>query len=257
MAENNGQPDAGTKPAEGDAGAGTGTPSQKPWWEARGFKSETEAIESYDESRKSMTELQERSSNMEKMVRGLMASQPSAPNVGKPDGEAGYKRYFEGVNLAEAYNDPERYAATILSVADRLSRSVAIQIAEEREALVETRKAFYESNPDLKPFREIVAMVSTDIARENPNMRLADAMTEVATRSRKKIAEIRTGNGAPTLPTNQTGKELPHVGSGGTASDGGPKPASEPKPEMDDIQAAIQDRVKAQQMRAGIRQNKA
>jgi hypothetical protein len=73
---------------------------------------------------------------------------------------------------------------------------------------------FYTSNPDLKPFKKVVANVFEELASENPDKSYKDLLVNVEAETRKRLdlhkkATANNDNKPPRLPRAKGGKRGP------------------------------------------------
>lgn len=250
-------------PAEG-AGEQGGAPETqvKPWWEARGFKSEGEALTSLDATRTELTETQQRLAEMDRTLKAVVTRLPETPAPETtPKPEAGYKRYYEGLDVEGAYasGDPHKNLEVFLAAVDRLQQERTVTLIERQENLREIRRAFFEENKDIAPYQDLVKMISQEVGTQFPQMTLGDAMKEVAKRVRSKVAAIKSGKEDAPAPgatgdAPQPKATLPHVGAGGSGD--APPAAGAPKvetPATDDVASEITRRINERGRKTALR----
>lgn len=238
----------GAAPAEAQA---------KPWWEARGFKTEAEALAAMDESRSSLTKLQEEHAATRRTLEVVM-SRPAETAAPKAPETPGYRKYFEGLDVEGAFNsgDVPKFVETLMSAVDRQIAERNQTFYRQQEELREIRKAFYDDNKDLAKHEDLVKYFTQQVVAENPNLVLSDAMKEIAKRTRAKVVAIKAGDsvvlppGAPSQPKTP----LPHTGAGSAGEAPPATPTPEPKaPAHDDVTAEINRRVKLREQRSVLR----
>ncbi len=88
------------------------------------------------------------------------------------------------------------------------------------EELAKTRKEFYEENPDLEPFKKVVATVFEEVAAESPDKNAKELLEEVGKEARKRlelhkdVTSTKSEKKPPKLPekkTSRTSKDKPDV----------------------------------------------
>lgn len=246
-------------PGQGEAPAET-QDKPKTWWEARGFKSEEEALAAWEDSQKRATEQAQRLAAAERTIQAIVTAQPrteGAPSSAPK--EPGYRRYFQGNALEEAYasGDASRFAETLMSGIERAIQEGAVRVISHQEELRAIRDAFYEENKDLKPYPELVKLFSSEVGAENPNMTVKDAMAEVAKRVRAKVAAIKRGDappagegaGAPPKPK----EALPHSGPGGDGAPAGAPPAPKKEDALSEAEAEVKRRLALKEKKTILR----
>jgi hypothetical protein len=252
-----GEGEGGQKPPASSAQGGAPAPQEKPWWEARGFKSEAEAVESMDNSQRTLTKISEENRTLERSLNVMMATRDAGAGAGNGNNNApGYRRYYEGLDVDEAFsNSPQKLTEVYLTATDRLVKDRVHQILAQDQEVRETREAFYKSNPELSDHKDLVKFYASELGRENPSMTVSEAMVEVAKRVRKRVSDIKGGNaqGNPGGGGKPPKEPLPHTGAGGEGGGEGrkedpPKTEGESNPVLD----AIKDRLDAREKKTGL-----
>lgn len=244
--------DDNPNPSESTEQGGAPEAQAKPWYEARGFKSEAEALASFDNGRTELTSTQQRLAEMDRTLKAVVTRLPETPAPdAAPKPEAGYKRFYEGLPVEEAYasGDPHKNLEVYLAAVDRLQRERTVQIIDQQNSLREIRQKFFDDNKDLTPYQDLIKLVSGEVGTEFPQMTLGEAMKEVAKRVRAKVVAIKSGKDEPLAPgatgdVTQPKAALPHTGAGGSgdAPPAGGAPEKE-KPPSDDVAAEINRRT--------------
>lgn len=236
-------------PAEPGQGGAPAETQDKPktWWEARGFKSEEEALAAWESNQKELTEKNQRLASAERTIQAIVSAPPKAPQAPAEPSAPGYRRYFEGNALEEAYasGDASRFAETLMAGVERAIRNGAVEVYSHQEELRAIRDGFYAENKDLKPYPELVKLYSQEVGSENPNMTVKDAMGEVAKRVRARVAAIKRGEDTPAGETPGAPKPkdaLPHSGPGGDGAPAGAPPAK-PAEVVEDVAAEVKRRM--------------
>jgi len=129
------------------------------------------------------------------------------------------KVYTEGINNARKTIVEE----VLRSIPDIVKTNINVM-----SELKQTSEQFYKANPDLSPFKKVVAVVFEDIAAQNPGKPYADVLKKVAPEVRKRLELQQKAAGKP------TDKKLPRLPS----KIGGPRP-SEQKPNTGGIESDI------------------
>lgn len=255
--------DDNPNPADGAPEQGGAPETQaKPWYEARGFKSEAEAFQSFESSQKELTETKQRLAEMDRTLKAVVTRLPeTAAAETKPTDAAGYKRYYEGLDVEGAYasGDPYKNLEVTLAAVARFQQEHGMAMIERQENLREIRRAFYEENKDISPYQDLVAMESQKVGVEFPQMTLGDAMKEVAKRVRAKVVAIKSGKDTALAPgatgdVSQPKATLPHVGAGGSgdAAPAGGAPKVE-TPAVDDVTSEINRRIAERGRKTALR----
>lgn len=245
MPDDNPNPNPAATPGAEQGAAPAGTPQVKPWWEAKGFNSEAEALSAWDERDRTLTDAQTRAAAAERALQ-VVTSVPAPEGGNATPATPGYRRYFAGQNLSEAYADPERYAEVLLEGAAKMFEEQQTKFAARQEAARKQREAFFKTNKDLEKFPDLVMRHTQQVMNENPQITYAEGAKEVARRARAEIAAIKSDGTPEANPGGQPKPKdaLPHVGAGGAAGGAPPNPApkTEPAPQ-DDVASEIDRRI--------------
>lgn len=229
----------------------------KPWWEVRGFKSESDGLASLDASRTELTAAQQRVAELDRTLKAVVTKDPVTPPEKKV--EAGYKRFYEGLGVEEAYNsgDPVKMLEVHMAAMDRLQAERTVELIERHDNLREIRRSFYDENKDIAPYQDLVKTVSAEVGMEFPQMTLGDAMKEVAKRVRARVVAIKSGKEVPVAPgaTEEVTKTaLPHTGAGGQGNEA--SVAATPRkeePVVNDVESEVTRRAAERAKRSVLR----
>jgi len=124
-----------------------------------------------------------------------------APST-EPPLELEERNFLEGIDVDEVMDDPAAlnkllnkiYQQAVTDTRKILGEGVLRSIPEIVRTNIATvtnlqraSEQFYEQNPDLKPFKKVVASVFEELASQNPDKRYDEILTEVGDEVRKRL----------------------------------------------------------------------
>jgi hypothetical protein len=161
------------------------------------------------------------------------APKTSAPSTSAPTTEAPFTNedFLGDADIDEVLGDPEKFNQLLNSVLKKgmeMAKGITIQgnetvlksipdIVKSNISLVTNLKKasddFYDSNPDLKPWKQAVASVFEEIASKNPDKTIQQNLETVGEEVRKRLKFQKTAvdknkdnNKPPKLPGNKGNK---------------------------------------------------
>ena len=206
-----------------------------------------EPVEPEEDKDSIINELRNRINELE----GTKPTEPEPEPEVKVDPDAKYKpitvdpQDFVGeLDLDDIYNDKEEFNSLLNKVYIEGVNSARKTVVEEvlraipdivrtninvMSELKQTSEQFYKDNPDLSPFKKVVAVVFEDIAAQNPDKPYTEMLGKVAAETRKRL-ELQQ-KAVNKKPENRKVPKLP-------SKTGGPRPADQ-KPNTSGIEDDI------------------
>jgi len=148
-------------------------------------------------------QLREQVEELRTKVEKLSGPKTEPPKTEAPTTDAPIEEqdFVGDTNLEELVTDPKKLNALLNKVYAKGavdSRAATVETTqsiqgtvrdsvEAHTVLKETTDNFYKDNKDLQPFKKVVAAVFDDVQTENPNKKLPELLTIVATESRKRL----------------------------------------------------------------------
>jgi len=147
-----------------------------------------------------VTRLKAEIEELKALVKGKKST-TEAPST-EPPLELEERNFLEGIDVDEVMDNPAAlnkllnkiYQQAVTDTRKILGEGVLRSIPEIVRTNIATvtnlQKAseqFYEQNPDLKPFKKVVASVFEELASQNPDKRYDEILTEVGDEVRKRL----------------------------------------------------------------------